>query len=254
MESARVLDSDGRELSPCPLSKARRMLAQGRAALVREDPLTIQLPYAVRLPPGPQVAEGEKPGKGRRVLLHICCGPCSTYCINCLREEGFLVTGFWYNPNIHPFAEHEKRLAGFEAYIRSVGLPVLREDGYEMALFLRLVAGHEARDQRCRLCYEMRLMRTAKVAAREGFDAITTTLLISPHQDQDMLLETGEKVARESGVEFHFENFRRGWSERGRLTREHDLYRQQYCGCIYSEWERYAGEDVSSSQTGVRDV
>ena len=139
--------------------------------------------------------------------------------------------------------------------VDSEHLPMaLREDGYEMALFLRLVAGHEARDQRCRLCYEMRLMRTAKVAAREGFDAITTTLLISPHQDQDMLLETGEKVARESGVEFHFENFRRGWSERGRLTREHDLYRQQYCGCIYSEWERSAGEDVSTSQTGVRDV
>ena len=118
-----------------------------------------------------------------------------------------------------------------------------------MPEFLRLVAGKEVHGKRCRLCYEMRLTRTAQVAVREGFDAITTTLLISPHQEQGVLREIGEKVGGEQGIEFYFENFRHGWSERGKLTHEHDLYRQQYCGCIYSEWERYAGVDISTSMS-----
>ncbi len=246
MGRIRVLDSKGRELSPCSLAKAQRLLADGKATLVVEDPLTIQLPYAVELPPQPEDAAEERVGEGRSILLHICCGPCSTYTINRLREAGFQATGFWYNPNIHPFTEHEQRRASFEKYVESVALPFIREDGYEMPQFLRLVAGNEAHGKRCRLCYEMRLTRTARVAAREGFDAITTTLLISPHQDQGWLREIGERAAREYGVEFYFENFRRGWSERGRLTHEHDLYRQQYCGCIYSEWERYAGVNISA--------
>ena len=217
------------------------MLAQGKASLVSQEPLTIQLPYAVELP---REAEEERVGKGRRILLHICCGPCATYTINRLREEGFQVEGFWYNPNVHPFSEHEARRVGLQDYLKSAGVPLIGEDGYEMPQFLRMVAGTEAHGKRCRYCYEMRLNRTAEVAAREGFDALTTTLLISPHQDQGLLRDIGERVAQEHGVEFYFENFRRGWSERGRLTREHDLYRQQYCGCIYSEWERYAGSDV----------
>ncbi len=246
MHRIRVLDSKGRELSPCSLQKAQRLLAEDKATLVVEDPLTIQLPYAVELPPQPEDTKEERVGEGRSILLHICCGPCSTYTINRLREVGFRVTGFWYNPNIHPFIEHEKRRASFEKYIESVALPFIRQDGYEMLQFLRLVAGNEARGKRCRRCYEMRLTRTARVAAQQGFDAITTTLLISPHQDQRLLREVGERVATEYGVEFYFENLRRGWSQRGRLTDQHDLYRQQYCGCIYSEWERYAGVNISA--------
>ncbi len=251
MGRARVLDSRGRELSPCSAAKARRMVVQGRAALLSESPLTIQLPYAVELPDKPEVAEECRRGEDESILLHACCGPCSTYVINRLREEGFEVTGFWYNPNIHPFAEHQKRLASFEAYADSVGLPLIQDHGYQMPLFFRLVAGHEASGDRCRLCYEMRLTRAARVAAQEAFDAITTSLLISPHQNQDMVREIGERVADEHGVGFYFENFRRGWSERGRLTREHELYRQQYCGCIYSEWERYASDDISRSTSGA---
>jgi len=246
MDRIRVLDSKARELSPCSPEKAQRLLARGKATLVGENPLTIQLPYAVELPPKSEETEKRRVGEGRSILLHTCCGPCSTYTVNRLREEGFQVTGFWYNPNIHPFSEHEERRASFEKYVESVGLPFIREDGYEMLQFLRLVTGNEAHGKRCRLCYEMRLTRTARVALREGFDAVTTTLLISPHQDQGLLRETGERVAREHGVEFHFENFRRGWSERGHLTDEHGLYRQQYCGCVYSEWERYAGASIST--------
>jgi predicted adenine nucleotide alpha hydrolase (AANH) superfamily ATPase len=241
MGKAQVLDSKGRRLSPCPLDRARRLVAEGRATLVSEEPLTIQLPREVRLPSREEPDEAPRPGEGMSILLHACCGPCSTYTIDRLREQGFEVTVLWYNPNIQPYSEHQRRLASMESYAQSVGLPLLREGSYEMVQFLRLVAGRESHGERCALCYRMRLERTAEVAASYGFDAFTTTLLISPHQDQTLLRQIGESIAGKQAVDFHFENFRRGWSERGRLTREHDLYRQQYCGCVYSEWERYAG-------------
>jgi predicted adenine nucleotide alpha hydrolase (AANH) superfamily ATPase len=245
MTPVAVLDANGQPLSPTTAEKARKLIGQGKAALVSEEPFTIQLSYSVELPPKPQ--EVEKPGEGKRILLHICCGPCSTYPIERLREEGFQVTGFWYNPNIHPWQEHQRRRESAQKYAEAVGLPVIWYEQYEMPLYLRAVAGHEKFRERCRICYRMRLEKTARMAAEggpsagsgRGFDAFTTTLLISPHQDQALIRQIGEELAEKWGVEFYFENFRRGWSERGRLTHEHDLYRQQYCGCIYSEWERY---------------
>jgi len=237
MVSVIVLDTNGQQLSPTTPEKARKLLAQGKAELVSEEPSTIRLSYSVELPPQPKVPE--RPGEGKRILLHICCGPCSTYPIQRLREEGFQVTGFWYNPNIHPWQEHQRRRESLEKYAEAVELPVIWYEKYEMPLYLRAVAGHEKFRERCRLCYRMRLEKTAQAAAEGGFDAFTTTLLISPHQDQALIRQIGEEVAGEWEVAFYFENFRRGWSERGRLTNEHGLYRQQYCGCIYSEWERY---------------
>jgi len=244
MGKAQVLDSKGRRLSPCPLDRARRLVAEGRATVVSEGPLTIQLAREVKLPSQEKPADTPASGEGKRILLHVCCGPCSTYTVDRLREEGFEVTALWYNPNIQPYSEHQRRLASMESYAQSVGLPLLREGSYEMVQFLRMVAGREGHGVRCSFCYRMRLGRTAEVAATKGFDAFTTTLLISPHQDQALIRQIGESVAGEEGVDFHFENFRRGWSERGRMTREHDLYRQQYCGCVYSEWERYAGVQI----------
>jgi predicted adenine nucleotide alpha hydrolase (AANH) superfamily ATPase len=253
MKTVRVLDSKGRPLSTCSSDKARALVARDKATLICEDPLTIQLPYAVEMPPRPEPADQQRIGEGKSILLHTCCGPCATYTISRLREQGYEVLGLWYNPNIHPFSEHERRLASMETYAASVQLPLLREEGYEMIDFLRSVAYREAYGERCRLCYVMRLGRTAQVAAREGIDAFTTTLLISPHQDQELLRQTGQTAGEEYGVEFHFENFRKGWSERGRLTREHDLYRQQYCGCIYSEWERYSGQKIGPKDSRLTD-
>ena len=236
-----VLDAAGQLLSPTTVERARRLVAQGKATLVSEEPFTIRLPYAVALPPEPAPAEEGPIGEGRRILLHICCGPCSTYTVERLREEGFSVSGFWYNPNIHPWQEHQQRRESLVKYAQTVDLSMIWHGQYEMPLFLRAVVGHERFRQRCAICYRMRLERTAQVAAGQGFEAFTTTLLISPHQDQELIRQIGEEAAAQHGIEFYFENLRRGWSERGRLTREHDLYRQQYCGCIYSEWERYNG-------------
>ena len=176
----------------------------------------------------------------RTVLLHVCCAPCSTYTFARLRSQGgFGVTGFWYNPNIHPWLEHEKRRESMVSYADVVQLPMIWHEPYEMPLFLRSVAGKERFRQRCAICYRLRLERTAEVAEAHGFDAIPTPLLISPYQEQETIRRMGEHIARQHRLEFYYENFRRGWSERGRITRAHDLYRQQYCGCIYSEWERY---------------
>jgi predicted adenine nucleotide alpha hydrolase (AANH) superfamily ATPase len=237
MATVLVLNANGQRLSSTTPEKARKLVAQGKAALVSEEPFTIRLPYSVEMLPKPKRVE--KPGGGKRLLLHICCGPCGTYPVQRLREEGFQVTGFWYNPNIHPWQEHQRRRESVQKYAKAVGLPVVWYEQYEMPLYLRAVAGHEKFRERCRICYRMRLEKTAQVATEGGFDAFTTTLLISPHQDQALLRQIGEELAEECGVEFYFENFRRGWSERGRLTCEHGLYRQQYCGCVYSEWERY---------------
>ncbi|MFQ5886301.1 MAG: epoxyqueuosine reductase QueH [Anaerolineae bacterium] len=234
----RVVDSRGRELSPCSEEKAERLLKEGKATMVEGEPPTIRLSYEVEWRPKREEAEPLK-GKGKKILLHICCGPCSTYTIGRLREEGFSVTGFWYNPNVHPFSEHERRRECMEEYAGGVGLPMIWWPNYEMVEFLRRVSGHEAKGDRCSIDYRMRLEKTAEVAVQEGYDAFTSTLLISPHQDQALIREIGEELSPKYNLEFYFENFRRGWRERGRLAKEHNLYRQNYCGCIYSEWERY---------------
>lgn len=173
-----------------------------------------------------------------RILLHICCGPCATYPVARLREEGFEVAGFWYNPNVHPFSEHQRRLQAATHLAMAAGLPLDVPQGYDMIQFLRMVSGREG--DRCPECYRMRLSRTAQAAKEGGFDCFTSTLLVSPHQDQQLLRKIGEEAAGEQGVALYYEDFRKGFSRSRQMSREMGLYRQQYCGCIYSEWERYA--------------
>jgi len=183
------------------------------------------------------LSQPQAPSEDRRILLHICCGPCATYTVKRLREEGWLVTGYWFNPNIQPYSEHERRREALAKFAEAVSLPLIWEPGYEMVAFLREVVGHERFRERCMLCYRLRLERTARVAAEQGFQVLTTTLLISPYQDQKALRALGEELAQARGLSFYFENFRRGFAEHHRLAREYDLYRQRYCGCVYSEWE-----------------
>jgi predicted adenine nucleotide alpha hydrolase (AANH) superfamily ATPase len=181
------------------------------------------------------------------MLLHICCAPCATYPVVHLRGLGYSLTGYWYNPNIQPWTEHEARRQSLVAYAALVGLPMVWERGYDTAQFLAMVAGHERKGERCAVCYSLRLGRAAAAARRLGLPRFTTTLLVSPYQDQAMLRRIGEEEAARHGVEFYFENMRRGWSERSRLTREYGLYRQQYCGCLFSEFERYTRLPIERS-------
>lgn len=171
------------------------------------------------------------------ILLHVCCGPCSTYVVGRLREKGNDVTAFWYNPNIHPFREHQLRMEAMKTFAKATNLRLIMAEGYEMPKYFQSVVGHES--NRCSDCYRLRLANTAEVAHEKGFDAFTTTLLISPYQKHELIREIGEELEKEFKVNFYYEDFRPGFRESHRLSRELSLYHQGYCGCIYSEWERY---------------
>ena len=172
-----------------------------------------------------------------RVLIHSCCAHCAAYTAAYFREAGYAITALWYNPNVHPYREYQARLEAVTQLSRELTFPLIVAGDYDMVEFLRRVAGHEA--ERCRYCFEMRLYRTAGCASRGGFDAFTTTLLISPHQRHDLLREIGEKIGREKGIPFLYADLRKRYSDSRQITKPLELYRQQYCGCIYSEWERY---------------
>ncbi|MHB1293749.1 MAG: epoxyqueuosine reductase QueH [Anaerolineae bacterium] len=236
MPSALVYDSQGNTLSSCSEEKALKLVQEGKAELLSQEPLSIRLPYRVDIPEEEEPAT--EPGNaGQRILLHICCGPCATYSVRRLRTERWDVTGHWYNPNVQPFGEHERRRETLERYAREIDLPVLWEPAYEMPLFFRAVAGHEQYRERCISCYQLRLERTAQQAGAQGFDAFSTTLLVSPYQDQATIRRIAEGLAETYGVPFYYENLRRGFAESHQLARAHDLYMQRYCGCVYSEWE-----------------
>ncbi len=172
-----------------------------------------------------------------KILLHICCAPCAIYPLKTLREEGHDVVGLFFNPNIQPYSEYKKRLDTLTEYADMVGLKLIFSDDYPMEDFLRNVVFRE--ENRCRYCYHTRLSYAAAVAKRGKFDGFTTTLLYSKLQDNDMIESQGKSVAKEKGVAFYCRNFREGWKEGIDISKALGMYRQQYCGCIYSEKERY---------------
>ena len=121
---------------------------------------------------------------------------------------------------------------------QKMDLPLTISEGYDMIEYFRRVAGHES--ERCRHCFRLRLSKTAETARQMNFNAFTTTLLISPHQKHELLRGIGEEVPKEEGIEFLYADLRKRYSDSRHLTKPLDIYRQQYCGCIYSEWERHA--------------
>lgn len=175
---------------------------------------------------------------GKGVLLHVCCANCLLVPWKELREEGVAVRGYFYNPNIHPYQEYQRRREALEGLVQQRALEILWGGEYELEAFLRRLVFREK--ERCRHCYRMRLEATARLAKSEGFDAFSTTLLYSKYQAHGLIREVGEALAAECGVPFFYRDWRVGWEEGVRLSRELGLYRQKYCGCIYSEKERFA--------------
>jgi predicted adenine nucleotide alpha hydrolase (AANH) superfamily ATPase len=153
------------------------------------------------------------------------------------REEGCMLTGYFYNPNVHPYREYLRRRDALEKYAREEKLEILWSPDYSLESFLRGVVFKE--EERCRWCYEMRLRSTAEMARQDSFDGFSTTLLYSRFQRHDLIRSVGEMLAREYGVPFIYRDLRTGWDEGVRISRERQIYRQPYCGCIYSEKERY---------------
>ena len=172
-----------------------------------------------------------------KLLLHICCAPCSVACVKQLREEGIEPTGFWYNPNIHPFTEYRARRNCLTDYAKSIGLELVMEDEYGLRPFVQAVC-HNI-DGRCSYCYACRLGETARYAAEHGFDAFCTTLTVSPYQNTPLIFETGEKLARQYGVRFAPYDFSPRYREGQDEARALGLYMQKYCGCVFSEEDRY---------------
>ena len=172
-----------------------------------------------------------------KTLLHICCAPCANQCIDALRNEGNDVTGFWYNPNIHPFTEYRERRNCLTEYAKIIQLPLILKDEYALRPFVRAVA--EDLNDRCGKCYRMRFMEVARCAKEQGFDNFTSSLFISPYQDQEKMRLMAEEAADTFGVEFLYRDFRPLFKAGQEKARELGFYMQKYCGCVFSEEERY---------------
>lgn len=179
-------------------------------------------------------------------LLHICCAPCSIMCVDALREEAIEPTGYWFNPNIHPKKEYQNRKNALVEYARSIGLRLEIEGEYGLRSFL--AATYPDFDARCGYCYSCRLRAAAKHAAAHGFSSFSTTLLISPYQNHELLRQTGEQAAAEFGVSFLYRDFRPLFREGQERARSLALYMQKYCGCIFSEEERYTRKKSAKHQ------
>ena len=151
-------------------------------------------------------------------------------------EEGHDVTGLFYNPNIHPYTEFKNRMKSLEKYSEIKAAKVIYINDYDIETYLR---GALDSEDRCRFCYTIRLKETARTAKNYGFDAFTTTLLISPYQKHEILSEVGKEAGETFGVEFYYKDWRSGYKESRELARGFELYMQKYCGCIFSEKERY---------------
>jgi predicted adenine nucleotide alpha hydrolase (AANH) superfamily ATPase len=171
------------------------------------------------------------------VLLHVCCGPCSIYPLTTLKEMGHQVTGYFYNPNIHPYKEFRRRLDTLKDYAEGVSLELISDDNYGLTGFIQSVAFKEK--TRCTICYISRLEETVKTASARGFDSFSTTLLYSRYQNHQLLKEICSKLAEQYRVAFVYRDFRQGWQLGVDKSIEMEMYRQPYCGCIYSEQERY---------------
>lgn len=171
------------------------------------------------------------------LLLHMCCGPCSVYPVQSLRDQGHTLTGWFYNPNIHPYKEFRRRLDTAREYAAKAGLPMTVRDDYTLEDFLARALA--APDGRCYGCYQLRLTEAARYAKQAGFEGFTTSLLVSPYQKHDLIRKAGECAASEAGIPFFYQDFRPGWKEGVAKSIEMELYRQPYCGCIFSERDRY---------------
>jgi len=181
----------------------------------------------------------KKPTK--KILVHMCCGPCSIVPLKDVLGTGVEVWGFFHNPNIHPRAEFFKRLSAAKRLAAIMGVRVIFDENYTPREFIKGVKatgeGSRAFGQRCVYCYSSRLEAVAKKAAELGFDAFTSSLLYSTYQDHEDIKRAGREFAEKYGVDFFYDDFRAGWREGIEYSKRLGLYRQKYCGCIYSKVE-----------------
>jgi epoxyqueuosine reductase len=174
-----------------------------------------------------------------RILLHICCAPCALYCIEKLREKYNNVEGFFYNPNIHPSSEYDMRRSSCEKISNTLNFKIHFHKDFHFEDFFRKITPFE-KDLRCKLCWALRLQETAEYASKNGFNGFTSTLFISPYQDHAQLKQIANDAQGRYSIPFIYDDFRPGFKKSHQISREMGLYHQKYCGCLYSERERFA--------------
>lgn len=191
-----------------------------------------------------------------KLLLHTCCAPCSVYCIKELRSEGIEPTLFWYNPNIHPYAEYKARRDCLKEYAKLQKVELILQDEYGLDDFICGVmrdAKNATDDEmlqtmlnRCQnYCYPKRLRKVFEYAKENGYDTVSTTLLYSIYQQHDIIKDLMEHLAKEYKIDFLYRDFRKGWKEGQEEARKVGLYMQKYCGCVFSEEEAMVGRELS---------
>lgn len=180
-----------------------------------------------------------------KLLLHICCAPCSIYTWHFFQNKGFQIQGYFFNPNIQPFKEFARRKKALDTLVTSEQREIIYYDDYPLEEFLSMAMDRNT--DRCAACYRWRLKKTAAFALENGISYFSTSLLLSPYQKHELLRETGEKIAGEFGVSFVYSDLREGFQESMEKAKKAEIYRQGYCGCIFSEKERYYSSRNSSS-------
>ena len=203
------------------------------------------------------IAKHEKAGEVPSLLLHSCCAPCSSYCLEYLSNY-FRITVFYYNPNIYPEDEYQKRVVEQQRLIEQLPAryPISFVEGvFDKERFYETVKGYEdypEGGERCFKCYELRLEETAKLAKEMGLDYFTTTLSISPLKNAEKLNEIGEKVGAIYGVTHLGSDFKKknGYKRSVELSNEYGMYRQYYCGCVYSKNQR--DREIAAKEAEVK--
>ncbi|MBQ8394226.1 MAG: epoxyqueuosine reductase QueH [Clostridia bacterium] len=184
----------------------------------------------------------KKVERGTPILLHSCCAPCSSACLERLKDV-FKVTVLYYNPNIDEDAEYEKRKAEQIRFLQETGWAEFLDCDHDKEAFQAMAKGLEnepERGARCYQCYRLRLDKTAQVAKREGFSWFGTTLTLSPHKNAEWLNELGERAGEEYGLQYLYTDFKKqgGYYRSIDLSKEYGLYRQDFCGCVYSKRDK----------------
>lgn len=173
-----------------------------------------------------------------KLLMHTCCAPCSIFCIASLRKEKIEPVLYWYNPNIHPYTEYKMRKRTLQEYAKQMNIQTIFEEEYGLQEFTKNVI-YDLKNRCQNYCYRIRLEQTVKYAKANGYDAFTTTLFVSPYQNHEAIKQIAEELAQKYHIQFLYRDFRPGFREGQQKARELGLYMQKYCGCIFSEEDRY---------------
>ena len=179
-----------------------------------------------------------------KLLLHACCAPCTIQCIEALAVDDIQPDLFWFNPNIHPFTEYRSRLDSLRNFVKDRTLSLLIEDEYGLRSFIKVVE-NGMMVQRCAFCYRLRLEKAARFAAERGYDTFSTTLLISPYQKHELIKQIGDELSASYSINFLYRDFRLRFKNGQNQARTAGYYMQKYCGCIYSEEERYLAKPAA---------